>query len=249
MYRKLFISNKSLFFQIKRFIYDDLRYKKIYFIHRKTFLNNLFIYNNSYFYIIWRFFYIQEKNQYNITHDQDEQIMKTESFKIYNQFISNFLSMNYMKKNLSNKNRNMFFNNSGNVSLVNNLTNIDRLTELLLLSKQNITELFYIIPLNLDNSITIKQYQSLFMDKSNMIDSLLDIYRTASKKELNYNLFDIGMVSKIADQSVKKDELVSFIELNTNKVLDVQDGVYKMIIWNILNNGIKQNNQFLMNSI
>ncbi len=236
MTRQLFIQNKSLSFQIKRFVYDDLRYKQTCFVHRKTLINNLFIFNNSYFYILWRFFYIQDKYEC-LTHEDDVKIVKNSSFKIYNSFIQNFLNTKHIKKHVSKNTLNYFDN-----------PNSEKLTELLFTSKQNITELFYMCPLNIENKDTYNALQKLFMNKTNVIQ---DLFETENVETFNnYNFYDIGVVSKILyDDDIKKDELFNFINTNCNKSLPITDGLYKTIVWNILNNGIKQNKNFLLKLI
>ncbi len=232
MTRELFIQNKSLSIEIKRLVYDDLRYKKTRFVHRKTLMNNLFIFNNTYFYILWRFFYIQ--NDVNdVTTDEEIQLLKNNSFRIYNQFIQNFLNVNHIKKFMSKKALKQFNN-----------PNSEKLTNMLLNSKQNITELFYLCPLNLKSEQTYDSIQKLFLDKTNILEELFD---TNSN---NLNFYDIGVVSKIIDKDESNgDELFNFINSNCINSILISDGLYKSVIWNLINNGIKQNKNFVMKTI
>lgn len=248
MDRRLFQAKKSLFFQIKRFIYDDLRYKKIYFVHRKTLLNNLFVVNGSYFYILWRFFYIQDRSQIsNIDKVTEEEIQRTNNFKIYNQFLANFLNVNYLRKHISqySNQQDNFFQEA----------NTEKLAEMLYINKQNITELFYISPLNIKDSITKKSLQYVFLSNINLIEDLITPYIEKSNIS-NYNFYDVGIVSKIIGDFqddnksiIDQESLFMFIKNNTNKLTTITDGIYKTILWNILNNGVIQNKTFIFNSI
>lgn len=243
MVRQIFTSNKSLFFQIKRFLYDDLRYKKEFFVHRKTLINSLFIYNNQFFYILWRFFYIQKQktpkeedlsigsvNQKNLINVDN--IIPELGGNIYKSFLHDFLNVG--KNNITKTPINF-------INVSNKIGNI--------FNEQNITELFYISPLNLDNKSTISQIQNLFM---NDIDIMEQLYK--SNVITNYNLLDIGIVSKFNAKvstldDPDEDQLIKFINKNASGILSLEDQLYKQLIWNILSNGIHQNKKYILNKL
>lgn len=164
-------------------------------------------------------------------------MQNTQCFKVYNQFLKNFLNVNYMNRQLQNSKfgqKQMFGEHTSE-------ENSNDLTKMLFLNKQNITELFYLSPLNLNESYTKSSLQRFFLSDVALIQNLIE--KNSEYETNNYNFYDIGIISKVIGdyndyQQDESESLFNFIKDNTPSVLKIDDGLYKSVIWNILNNGI-----------
>lgn len=212
--------------------------------------SNLFLFQDSYFYILWRFFYIQKTIDNAEDKSADSKIANnTMCFKVYNQFLKNFLNAKHMDKQINcikDKQSRMFQDHMQQ-------ENSNQLVKLILDNKQTITELFYLQPLNLNEIITKKALQTFFLSDISIIQDLINSnqreehHYDVQSINYNYNFNDIGIISKIVgDFDENSDLLYNFISKNTNQIKNLSDGSYKSLMWNILNNGIIINNRSML---
>lgn len=211
MERNLFVSRKSLIFQIQRMIYDKWRYTDELFVHRKTFQDYVIIQDECYFHVMWRCFFIQDLNKPKEEKYYANNYQQQETF--INLIVDDKLYVTKMKELYG--------------KVYNPL-------EILQNNQQSLTEIFYFTPLNLDNQKIKLQLQKIFLGS---IDEVEQMYSLMNNKFNigNYNLSDIGVVSKFVEDDKLSEQITS-----TYPSTKITDRQYKLLLWNILNSSIIQ---------
>lgn len=208
----LFVWKKSLIFSLQRYIYDNLRYKYGYFVHRKTFFDDIILINDSYFHFVWRYFFIQDKD------------INDEELKVVQKDDMNTLFMeNYIKTMLLNNSETIY-----NTKMVEQYGKVYNPFHLIYNNKQSLTEFIYLTPFNLSDK-TIEQYRKIFIQNIDVINDLFQKVQTDSKIK-NINLYDVGIISYINTNDI----LFKFLkESCPYSKLDFNS--FKIMLWNLIN--------------
>lgn len=211
MTKYIFVQKKSLVFSLQRYIYDNLRYKYGYFVHRKTFFDDVILIHDSYFHFVWRYFFIQDKE---INESELNEIDK-------NEFEVNIMD-NYVKSIVLNNSESIY-----STKMMEQYNKVFDPSTLLYNNKQSLTEFLYLTPLNMFDD-TIEQYRKIFISNIEITDHLFNMIRDM---ELNINLYDIGIVSYINNESL----LFDFLKKEKTPFHEIDFNSFKLILWNLIN--------------
>lgn len=221
MIRNLFVDKKSLLFSFSRYFYDDLRYNRNYFVHRKTFLKNVIIINNQYFHVTWRNFFIQK---------QDPVIDDSIDFKLLQKDLKYTTQQKFIEL-LVKKDEKIYQNR-----MKKQFGKVFDPFQLLLSNQQTIIELFYLSPINLDEENMIGQIEKIFLGNLDDLNCLFKniIQRNINKKTgtkiktNNLNLYDLGIISTLESKDIFN---INDFTKNHSIISEID---YKLIIWKLL---------------